>query len=200
MAAIRIALMPLPGIATLLSATSALAQPLPPVNIVDALTCKLAVPDYMGFALTLGDDDTGYRSRGWVKEESGTPFLSQYRLPAPIDVGGYRTRTIVFSASGVAAVLDVADPSKVAAPLGVVNTIMSREAAAAALGLTPAQAAQLPPVTTFVGERVVSDKTEVDAETHVRFHVRIVQSVRNETAHPGKTLIGCSYSLDPVDG
>ena len=184
--------------AAAMSALSGPAEAEPPIDIVQALTCKLTARTYNGFALNLGDDETGYKSMGWIKEKSGTPFLSQYHLPAPIEVAGYQTSTLVFSASGLAAVLDVADPAKVAAPLGVPNTVMSREAAAAALGLTPAQAAQLPAVTTFKGRRIVSDSVEDDAETHARFHTLIVQSVENSAAHPGKTLLGCAYSIEIV--
>jgi hypothetical protein len=180
------------------SPVSARAETDAAFDIVGALMCKLDAPDYIGFAMNFGDDETGYRSLGWVKEASGTPFLSQYRLPAPIEVAGQRTSTIVFSGSGIAAVLDIADPASVAARLGVVNTIMSREAAAAALGLTPQQAAQLPPVTSFRGERVVTEKIDDDAASHMRVRRRIVQSVANDRTYPGKTLLGCSYSLDIV--
>ena len=170
-----------------------------PVDIVQALTCKLTARTYAGFALNLGDDETGYKSMGWIKEKSGTPFLSQYHLPAPIEVAGYRTSTLVFSASGIFAVLDIADPAKVAAPLDVPNTLMTREAAAAALGLTATQAAQLPLVTGFKGRRVVSDTVDDDAESHLKFHTLIVQLVENSAAYPGKTLLGCSYSIEVVE-
>lgn len=178
--------------------TSVRAEAAARFDPVGALTCKLDAPDYIGFAMNLGDDETGYKALGWIKEQSGTPFLSQYRLPAPIEVAGHLTSTIVFSGSGIAAVLDIADPASVAAPLGVVNTIMSREAAAAALGLTPEQAAQLPTVTSFRGERVISDKSENDAAAHVRLRTRIVQAVANDPSYPRKTLLGCSYNIDIV--
>lgn len=185
------------ALATVLLAGTASSQIGAPLDIVKALTCEITAPAYFGFAMNLGDLDAGYRSRGWSKQESGTPFLSQYRLPRPIEVAGYRTSTIVFSGSGIAAVLDVADPATVAKPLGVVNTIMSREAAAAALGLTPQQAAQLPPVTSFRGERLVLDTTEKNAG--VRLRTRIVQSVANDDAHPGTTLLGCAYNIEVLD-
>lgn len=170
-----------------------------PFDIVGALTCKLNAPAYIGFAMNLGDDETGYKSLGWVKQQSSTPFLAQYRLPAPIEVAGHQTRTIVFSGSGIAAVLDIADPASVAAPLGVVNTIMSREVAAAALGLTAAQASQLPLVTSFRGERVVSDKMEDGVTAHARLRTRIVQLLANDRSYPGKTLLGCSYSIEVTE-
>ena len=180
------------------SAEAVTAQIGAPVDIVEALTCKISAPAYIGFAMNLGDVDAGYRSLGWTRQESGAAFLSQYHLPRPIVVAGHRTSTIVFSGSGVAAVLNEADPAAVAAPLGVVNTLMSREAAAAALGLTPVQAAQLPAVTNFRGERLVIDTSEENAGARMRLRIRIVQTVTNDPARPGKTLLGCSYSIDDV--
>ena len=179
--------------------TSLRAENVAPFDIVGALTCKLDAGAYIGFAMNLGDDEIGYKARGWMKEESGTALLSQYRLPAPIDVAGYATRTIVFSGSGIAAVLDVADPAAVAAPLGVVNSIMSREAAAAALGLAPAQAVQLPLVTAFRGERELLDKTDGERVAGMRVRTRIVQLVSKDEHYPGKTLLGCSYSIELAD-
>ena len=170
-----------------------------PVDIVEALTCKISAPAYVGFAMNLGDVDAGYRLLGWTMQPSGTAFLSQYHLPRPIVVAGHRTSTIVFSGSGVAAVLDEADPASVAAPLGVVNRLMSREAAAAALGLTPVQAAQLPAVTSFRGGRVMLDTTGENAGARMRLRTRIVQPVTNDAARPGKTVLGCSYSIDVLD-
>lgn len=182
-----------------LSTQSASAQVGAPVDIVEALTCKISAPAYIGFAMNLDDRKTGYRSLDWVKQPSGTQFLSQYQLPRPIVVAGYRTSTIVFSGSGVAAVLDMADPASVAARLGLVDTMMSREEAAAALGLTAQQAAQLPPVTAFRGERVVLDTTDEDPQTRWRLRTRIVQSVANDAARPGKSLLGCAYSIEVLD-
>lgn len=184
-----------------LAAQSALAQAetIAPFDVVAAVSCKLDAGAYIGFAMNLGDDEIGYKARGWVKEESGTAFLSRYRLPVSIEVAGYRTSTIVFSGSGIAAILDSADPAAVAAPLGIVNSLMSREQAAAALGLTAAQAAQLPPVTGFRGEHVRLDKTEVDPSLRTRLRTRIVESVSNDPHFPGKTLLGCSYSIELAD-
>ena len=182
-----------------LSTQSASTQVGAPVDIVAALNCKISAPAYFGFAMNLDDRKTGFRSLNWVKQPSGTPFLSQYHLSRPIVVAGYRTSTIVFSGSGVAAVLDVADPASVAVPLGLVDTMMSREEAAAALGLTAQQAAQLPRVTAFRGERVVLDTTEEDPQTRWRLRTRIVQSVANDAARPGKSLLGYAHSIEVLD-
>ena len=169
------------------------------IDPVEAIGCRVDAGAYMGFAMTLGDDDDGYRSRGWTKVDSHDPFLSEYRLPAPITVVGEKTSTIVFSGSGIAAVLDVADPAPIALREEIINSIPSREEAARMFGLTPEQAMMLPENHLFRGERVVVDTIETDRDSNIKYKVRVVRLITNAKSHPGKTLVGCSYSLEPID-
>lgn len=143
------------------------------VNIVDAVDCKLEAPQYMGFSITLDDEDGGFRKRGWKKQESGNLFLSQYLLPSPITIAGYETSTIVFSANAVLAVLDVADPSQLALQENIQNSF--------------------PGTDKFLGERELINKVEKDQETGWTITTRITRNISNVGSHPGKTLVGCSY-------
>ncbi|QNQ08240.1 hypothetical protein [Sphingomonas alpina] len=146
------------------------------VDLVDAINCAIDAREYMGFSITLGDEDGGYRKRGWIKQESGNPFLSQYRLPAPIEIGGHQTRTIVFSSNAVLAVLDVADPRELAEQEGIesLNLGSSR----------------------FLGEREILKTVEKDPENGWTITTRVTRSLSNVDSHPGKTLLGCSYARD----
>ncbi len=184
--------------AALVAFTARSAEPeAPPVNVEDALACRIDAPVYTGFALTLDDSDGGYgyRARGWTKQKSPTAMLSQYHLPKPVTVGSFVSSTLVFSASGLAAVLDQPDTVAVAKALGVKNTLLTHAEAAAALGLTPEQANQIPVNPAFKGEAVMIDKTEKDPQFG-KIHTRIVRHVDNNPAFPGKTLVGCSYSME----
>src|SRR5688572_15122354 len=69
------------------------------VDVVDAIECRLDAGTYTGFAFALDSEESGFKARGWKKEESGNSFLAQYRLPEPVTVAGQATRTIVFSSS-----------------------------------------------------------------------------------------------------
>ena len=169
------------------------------IDAVEAIGCRVDAGAYIGFAMMLGDIDDGYRSRGWTKVDSHDPFLSEYRLPAPITVAGEKTSTIVFSGSGIAAVLDVADPAPIALSEKIINSIPSREEAARMFGLTPEQAKKLPDNHQFRGERVVVDIIQTNLDSNIKYKVRVVRSITNAKSYPGKTLVGCSYSLKPID-
>ncbi|MGH6613722.1 hypothetical protein [Sphingomonas sp.] len=146
------------------------------VNVVDAINCAIDTSEYMGFAITLGDEDGGYRKRGWIKQESGNSFLSQYRLPAPIDIAGHQTSTIVFGSSGVLAVLDIADPTELAKQEKIENVI--------------------PGSAKFLGEREILKTVEKDPDNGWTITTRVTRNLSTVSSHPGKTLLGCSYVRD----
>ncbi|WP_034159606.1 hypothetical protein [Sphingomonas sp. ERG5] len=146
------------------------------IDVVDAINCAIDARDYMGFAITLGDEDAGYRKRGWVKQESGNLFLSQYRLPAPIEIAGHQTRTIVFSSDAVMAVLDIADPAELVKHEKIENVV--------------------PGSSKFLGEREILKTVEKDPENGWTITTRVTRTLSNVSSHPGKTLLGCSYVKD----
>ena len=172
----------------------------PEVRIEDALACKLAVPDYNHFAMNLDDDDTGYKALGWAKQDSASPMVNQYDLPQPITIDGHTTSTLVFSSGGLAAVLDDPDTLGVARGAGLANTVPSHEELARMLKLTPAQAAQFPDNHIVKAQKVLVDKTGADPDPKLgKVHTRVVRLIENNADLPGKTLDGCSYSMDFPD-
>lgn len=146
------------------------------VDVVDAINCSLDARQYTGFSVTLGNEDGGFRKRGWKKQESGNPFLSQYLLPSPISVAGHKTKTIVFSANAVLAVLDIANPGQLAARENIQNSYLGTDK--------------------FLGEREVINKIEKDKETGWTVTTRITRNISTVSSHPGKTLLGCSYNMN----
>ena len=146
------------------------------VDIVDAIECRLDPGTYTGFAFALDSEEAGYKARGWKKQDSGNSFLAQYRLPEPVTVAGQATRTIVFSSSAIMALLD-GDPSSFAAAEKIDNAV--------------------PGGAKFLGERLVHSESETAEGMKITSTVKRVLS--NVTSHPGKTLLGCSYTLEIED-
>lgn len=138
------------------------------------IECRANVPAYNGLALWLaGEPDVG-QTLGWKEAASGNPFLRQYELPAPIHVFGRDTGTIVFTATGPMAVLD-----------GIAAPDLARQLDVPATVSTPDK---------FLGEKVVAESSE-DA-SGVSLATRITLNVSTVESHGGRTLAGCSYTLD----
>lgn len=138
------------------------------------IECRADVQTYNVFAFWLAAETDTSSTLGWQETESGNPFLKQYRLPASVSVFGRETDTIVFTASGPMAVLDGISPQEMAQKLEITPEISTPEK--------------------FLGEKVIVDKTEED--DGMRFQTRISLNVSTVDSHPGKTLAGCSYSIN----
>jgi hypothetical protein len=103
-------------------------------------------------------------------------FMSEYRLASPIRVFGQDTDHIAFSGSGVVALLDLPDPRPLAKQLALETAVD-----------TPAKA--------MFGKEVRSEEIRDPATGKVLIDSAVL-NVSNVSSHPGKTLAGCSYSLD----
>ena len=145
------------------------------VDIADILACKIDGGHYVGFSMSVSDDDSpgGAKARGWVRLPPPSPSFSAYRLPKPLNVFGHTTSTVAFKGSAMLAVLDLSDATALGAEQGVTNV----------LGGTGR----------FMGERLVDESTRADAETGFSFKNRSSLKITTNPAFPGKTLIGCEY-------
>jgi hypothetical protein len=192
------------------------------VSITDAINCHIDIPTYNSFALAMFGEDSVAKSRGWRNIDNENPFLVEYELPeAEWITGRWWTRRVAFTSSGVLAILDLADPSELAADEEISNEAdfagPAEGVADAAVSANPEAlnaAAQKeavnPPIThdhvpaagftKFMGERVLLDVTE-PANDDDSFGTRtiIARSISNVTSHPGKTLYGCSYRIELLD-
>jgi hypothetical protein len=169
------------------------------VDIRDALTCRLDVPTYNGFALTIDDDDQNWKKRGWKKVASPNFMMAEYRLPAPIEVvAGFKTDQIAFTSSGVLAILDVADPNIIAKPENIANKMDAQpffDELVASGAATREQIEAEVKFRKFLGENVLVDTSEVDKELEMTVTTKIARSLSNATTHPGKTFYGCIYRI-----
>jgi hypothetical protein len=159
-----------------LLATPADSQEFDPasLDIAALIECRADVPAYNEFAIWLSSAPGAAETLGWKKVDSGNPFLSQYELPAKIRIFDRETESIVFTASGPMAVLDGIGAPDLAKALNVIAVISTPEK--------------------FLGEKVVVKSTE-NADG-LAFSTNITLNVSTVGSHPGKTLAGCSYSVE----
>ena len=113
---------------------------------------------------------------GWQPLPQTNMFMTEYRLASPIRVFGHGTDHIAFTGSSVMAILDLPDPRPLAGELGLETAID-----------TSAKA--------MFGKELRSEESH-DAESGQVLIASVVLNVSNVSSHPGKTLAGCSYSLD----
>lgn len=113
---------------------------------------------------------------GWQPLPQANMFMTEYRLASPIRVFGHESSHIAFSGGSVMAILDLPDPRPLAGELGLETAID-----------TPAKA--------MFGKELRSEESR-DAESGQVLIESVVLNVSNVSSHPGKTLVGCSYSLD----
>lgn len=174
------------------------------VSEIDAIECRLKVPNYNGFAAAIGGGKNIAGKRHWKKIDTGNPFLNEYELPAPITVAQhYSTRRITLSATGIVAILDVPDPAVIAGAENIKNQVdldAFINDAVAAGGVTRAQIESQVKFRKFLGERVISDVTEQAPPGEIfGAHTTVTRSISNVSTHPGKTLYGCSYNFELLD-
>lgn len=113
---------------------------------------------------------------GWQPLPQANMFMTEYRLASPIRVFGNDTDRIAFTGGSVMAILDLPDPRPLAKELALETAID-----------TPTKA--------MFGKELRSEETR-DADSGKVLIESVVLNVSNVASHPGKTLVGCSYSLD----
>lgn len=156
------------------------------IDLVDAINCKLDVPTYNGFAMSLAMDKGLARKLGWKKIKSSSPFMDEYQLPTLIKVtDSYSTRVIGFTSSSIVAILDLADPNVIASKEGIKNAMNSK-------GLDGGSRR-------FMGQRVLVDRIEPPRGGKFGAHITIGREISNFPPLPGKTLYGCSYRIEVLD-
>jgi hypothetical protein len=106
----------------------------------------------------------------------GNQFMSEYRLAQPISVFGARTERVAVAGSSVMAILDQADPRPLARQLGL-ETGYDQDGK-------------------FMAGRELVSRDVTDPKTGEARIESIILSVSTVASHPGKTLAGCTYSLD----
>lgn len=150
--------------------------PVPPKPDLPALIeCRGQRPEFMALAPALETPLTAV-AMGWQPLPQTNMFMTEFRLVAPIRVFGHDTDHIAFAGESVIAVLDLPDPRPLARQLELETAIDTLAKA-------------------MFGKELVSNEVH-DAASGSTMIESVVLNVSNVSSHPGKTLVGCSYSLD----
>ncbi|MBB6338785.1 hypothetical protein FHR59_003048 [Xanthomonas arboricola] len=160
----------------LLACSSAWAQAAPAHPDLPALIeCRQRIGDFNALAPVLADPLKAV-ALGWTPLDQANLFMTEYTLNTPINVFGHSTTHIAFSGASVMALLDLPDPRPLAKQLNL------------ELGVDNADKV-------MYGRELVSEDT-TNPKTGEAMIESIVLSVSNVKSHPGKTVVGCGYSLD----
>lgn len=175
------------------------------VSEVDAIECRLDVPSYTGFAMSLTEEDSPADARGWKKVASKSPAILLYELPAPITVAGrYDTRRIAFSSSGIFAVLDLPDPAPLAKEHQIENALDTNtlvDALAASGKVTRAEAEKEIKFRKFLGEKLIREDTEPAKDKDgYGLTTKVTRTISTSMPYVGKTFYGCTYRMEVLDG
>lgn len=147
------------------------------LTLPDIIACKLeGVLTWNGFAFWFHDNDDAKRHYGMEAVKGSNPFLSEYRLAAPITVFGRTTDRVAFSNAGLMAVLSDITPQALASEMDISPIID-----------TPGK---------YMGERVIVEAPFDGGSPAFQGTSRIALNISTVTSHPGKVLAGCSYRID----
>jgi len=149
-----------------------------PSGMAALIECRGEVAQFRALAPAL-EDPLQAVALGWRPLPQANLFLTEFVLTAPITVFGNTTAHIAFSGDSVLAIIDLPDPRPLARQLELETGID-----------TPAKA--------MFGKEVRSVEA-ADPQTGEALIESMVLAVSNVDSHPGKTLVGCSYSVDRED-
>ncbi len=153
------------------------AKPEPP-DMAALIECRGDLAHMRTLAPAL-DDPLQAVALGWRPLPQANLFLTEFVLIRPVTVLGYTTDHIAFSGETVLAIIDLPDPRPLARQLELETGVD-----------TPAKA--------MFGKEVRSVES-ADPQTGQVLIESMVLGVSNVDSHPGKTLVGCSYSVDRED-
>ncbi|MBN6151224.1 hypothetical protein JR065_12815 [Xanthomonas sp. AmX2] len=156
-------------------AATAAAVPAQAIDLPALLECRRSVAEFGALAPLLADPLKAV-AQGWKPLPQTNLFMSEYELIRPIQVFGHSTTRIAVAGASVMAILDLPDPRPLAKQLQLEAAVDTPEKA-------------------MFGRELVS-RDVADPKTGEAMIESIILSVSTVKSHPGKTLAGCSYSLD----
>lgn len=159
--------------------TSAFADAAP-LDLTALIECRQSVSDYDAVAPVVADPLKAV-ANGLQPLPQTNQFMTEFRLAAPITVFGERAEYITVAGASIMAILDLADPRPLAKRLALEDGVD-----------TPAK---------FMAGRELVSRDVTDPRTGEALIESVILSLSTVKTHPGKTLAGCTYSLDlpPVE-
>ena len=139
------------------------------------IECRQGVAEQAALAPLLADPLKAV-AQGLQPLPQGNQFMSEFRLASQITVFGQQTERVAVAGASIMAVLDQADPRPLAKRLEL-ETGYDQDGK-------------------FMAGRELVSRDVTDPKTGEAQIESIILSVSTVASHPGKTLAGCTYSLD----
>ncbi|KAF1016399.1 MAG: hypothetical protein GAK31_01897 [Stenotrophomonas maltophilia] len=159
-----------------LAAPSAFAAGL---DLPALIECRQGVADYARLGPALADPLQAV-AQGLQPLPQANQFMREYRTAQPIRVFGQATDHLAVAGASIMAVLDLPDPHPLATTLKL-DTGYDQDGK-------------------FMAGRELVSRDVTDPTTGEAQIESVILSVSTVASHPGKTLAGCTYSLDlPAD-
>lgn len=145
------------------------------IDLSALIECRQSVSEFAALAPVVNDPLKAV-ALGWRPLPQGNLFMAEYQLNTPITVFGHTSDHVAMAGGTILAILDMADPRPLAKQLEL-------EVGYDADGK-------------FMAGRELVSRDVNDAKTGEALIESVVLGVSNVKSHPGKTLAGCTYSLD----
>ncbi len=160
------------------SANNAHAFDAQAVDIAALIRCEGTPEQFASLAASI-QEPLNAVALGWRPLPKANMFLTEFALNQGIEVFGHRSDHIAFADASVMAVLDMPDPRPLARQLDLETGLDT-------------------PEKVLFGKERVSEEFK-DPDTGRTMLRSAVLNVSNVTSHPGRTLVGCSYSIEPLE-
>ena len=157
----------------LIAAGSANAQPA--IDLPALIECRQSVSEFAALA-PIANDPLKAVALGWRPLPQGNLFMAEYMLNTPISVFGHSADHIAMAGGTVIAILDMPDPRPLAKQLDLETGYDAPDK--------------------FMAGRELVSRDVNDAKTGEALIESVILGVSTVKSHPGKTLAGCTYSLD----
>lgn len=159
------------GLLALLPAAASAA----PLDLAALIECRQRVADYAAVAPVVADPLKAV-ANGLQPLPQGNPFMTEFRLATPLTVFGQRTEYVAVAGASIMAILDLADPRPLAKTLALEDGVDNPDK--------------------FMAGRELVSRDVADPATGEPMIESVILSLSTVKTHPGKTLAGCTYSLD----
>jgi hypothetical protein len=146
-----------------------------PLDLAALIECRKSVSDYDAVAPVVADPLKAV-ANGLQPLPQTNQFMTEFRLAAPITVFGERAEYITVAGASIMAILDLADPRPLAKRLALEDGVDTPEK--------------------FMAGRELVSRDVTDPRTGEALIESVILSLSTVKSHPGKTLAGCTYSLD----
>lgn len=145
------------------------------LDLAALIECRQGLAAYAAVAPVVADPLKAV-ANGLQPLPQTNPFMSEYRLAAPLTVFGQRAEYVAVAGASIMAILDLPDPRPLARSLALDEAVDTADK--------------------FMAGRELVSRDVTDPATGEPMIESVILSLSTVKSHPGKTLAGCTYSLD----